>query len=110
MGGSVAEGMEEHREERVDDDDREEAGPAGRRRRASDALRAAAGREAALAGDERDVEPEEEGLQAAGEHVPQPDRLLRLDQVRVARDVEPEQRDEEPAGDADEVAEDREQR
>src|SRR5438477_13031264 len=98
MGASVAEGMKEHREERVDDDDREEAGHDRRRRRAPHALRAAARREAALAGDERDVEPEEDGLQAAREDVPQPDRLLRFEQVRVGRDVEPEERDEQPTG------------
>src|SRR5437762_3295865 len=110
MDASVAEGMEQHREERVDDDDREETGHDRRRRRTSDALRATARRQAALAGDERDAEPEEHGLEASREDVPEADGLLRLDEVRPRRDVEPEQRDQETAGDADQVAEDREQR
>src|SRR5262249_6482149 len=104
--GSETEGIEQHREDRVDDHDREEARHHRRRRRPAHPLGATLRREAALAGDESDAQPEEHGIQAPRGHIPESHGLLRLDEVRVGCDVEAEHRHEEPAGDAYHVCED----
>src|SRR5262249_7058236 len=106
IGASPADGIEEHREDRVDDDDREEAGHDGGGRRSADAFGTAVRGESALTGDERHTEAEENGLQTAGKNVPQSYGSLHLDEIGVGCEIEGEHGHQQAAGDADEIGHD----